>query len=231
VAHDFNNIITGISAYALMIRKQPNHGNAVTNSAESILTGCDRATDLVRHFLATAGRRQAEKQPVRLGQVVSEVFQLLQPTYGLNITFHNTIGSDNDTVMVEPALVFQVLMNLCVNGVQAMSNRGGALTVGLMDDAAADRESSNVAPRRVLFVADTGPGIEPELRERMFEPFFTTRGKDNGTGIGLFVVCQALSDMGGAIRVESDPGKGATFIVSLPAAPSPAHGIHPDAAA
>jgi hypothetical protein len=71
----------------------------------------------------------------------------------------------------------------------------------------------------VIFISDTGPGIKPELRQRIFEPFFTTRGKDNGTGIGLFVVSQALSDMGGTIRVESEPGKGATFIVSLPAAP------------
>ena len=134
------------------------------------------------------------------------------------------------TVWAEPALVFQVLMNLCVNGAQAMSNRGGTLTVGLLGDAAADQESSTALPQRVLYIKDTGPGIEPELRQRIFEPFFTTRGKDNGTGIGLFVVCQALSDMGGAVRVESALGKGATFIVSLPAAPSPAQGIDPDAA-
>jgi signal transduction histidine kinase/ABC-type amino acid transport substrate-binding protein len=230
VAHDFNNIITGISAYAQLIRKQPHNQNMVADHSERILTGCDRATDLVRHFLATAGRRQPEKQLVRLQQVVSEVFKLLQPTYGLNITFNNTVGSENNTVWAEPALVFQVLMNLCVNGAQAMSDKGGTITVGLMGDAAKDRESSTASPQRVIFITDTGPGIEPELRQRIFEPFFTTRDKDNGTGIGLFVVCQALSDMDGSVRVASEPGKGATFIVSLPAAPSPAQGIVPDAA-
>jgi signal transduction histidine kinase/ABC-type amino acid transport substrate-binding protein len=225
VAHDFNNIVTGISAYAQMIAKRPNDGDAVARSAEKILTGCDRATDLVRHFLATAGRRQPEKQSVRLGRVVSEVFNLIQPTCSADIAFNNAIGGDGDAVWAEPALVFQVLMNLCVNSAQAMSDNGGTLTVGFMDDPTTDRAPDAVRPQRVLFIKDTGPGIDPELKERIFEPFFTTRGKDNGTGIGLFVVCQALSEMGGAVRVESAPGKGATFIVSLPAAPSPAEGI------
>ncbi len=143
--------------------------------------------------------------------------------------FHNTIDDENDTVWAEPALVFQVLMNLCVNSAQAMSDSGGTMTVGLMHDAAAGQAGPNVLPQKVIFIADTGPGIEPEHQGRIFEPFFTTRGKDSGTGIGLFVVCQALSDMGGAVRVESEPGKGATFIVSLPAAQSPADGIVPDA--
>ena len=230
VAHDFKNIITGISAYAQLIRKQPHNEKTVADRSGRILTGCDRATDLVRHFLVTAGRRQAERESVRLEHVVAEIFKLLQPTYGHNITFHNAIGGENDTVWAEPALVFQVLMNLCVNGAQAMSDSGGTMTVGLMDDVAADGESSTALPQRVIFVSDTGPGIDPELGQRIFEPFFTTRSTDNGTGIGLFVVRQALSDMGGAVRVESTPGQGATFIVSLPAAPSSAHGSHPDAA-
>jgi signal transduction histidine kinase len=230
VAHDFSNIITGVAAYAQLIRSQPQNGKAVADRAGSILTGCDRATDLVRHFLATAGRRQAEEQLVRLKQVVSEIFKLLQPTYGQNITFHNTIDDENDAVWAEPALVFQILMNLCVNGAQAMSEKGGELTVGLMDEAAEGQELSRGLSQRTLFIADTGPGIEPEIRERIFEPFFTTRGKQNGTGIGLFVVCRALTELGGVVRVENQPGKGATFIVSLPAAPSPAHNPHPDAA-
>jgi signal transduction histidine kinase len=179
----------------------------------------------VRHFLATAGRRQVDKQRVHLGLVVSEIFQLLQPTYGLKVSFHHAIGDENDAVWAEPALVFQVLMNLCVNSAQAMADSGGTLTVGLMDDPTADRASSNALPQRVIFIADTGPGIDPEHIDRIFEPFFTTRGKANGSGIGLFVVCQSLSDMGGAIRVESEPGKGATFIVSLPRAPANGQGI------
>jgi signal transduction histidine kinase/ABC-type amino acid transport substrate-binding protein len=225
VAHDFNNIVTGISAYSQLIAKRPSDGDAVARSVEKILTGCDRATDLVRHFLATAGRRQPEKQSVRLGRVVSEVFNLIQPTCSADIAFNNAIGDRDDAVWAEPALVFQVLMNLCVNSAQAMSNKGGTLTVGFMDDPATDRAPVALQPQRVLFITDTGPGIDPELKDRIFEPFFTTRGKDNGTGIGLFVVCQALSEMGGAVRVESEPGKGATFIITLPTAPSPAEGI------
>ena len=91
---------------------------------EKILTGCDRGTDLVRHFLATAGRRQPRKQWVRLGRVVSEVFHLIQPTCGPAIAFDNAIGGKDDAVWAEPALVFQVLMNLCVNSAQAMADSG-----------------------------------------------------------------------------------------------------------
>lgn len=219
VAHDVNNIVTGISGYAQLIRTQENGGEEVADRAGKILTGCNRAADLVRHFLATACRRKPEKKRIRLKVVVSEVFKLLQPTYGQNIAFNNTIQGEKDTVWAEPALVFQVLMNLCVNGVQAMSENGGSLTAGLMDAPGEDRDSAGVRPGRVLFIADTGPGIEPELKDRIFEPFFTTRGEGKGSGIGLFAVCQALSDLGGAIRVESEPGNGATFFVSLPAEP------------
>ncbi|MGA6927336.1 MAG: transporter substrate-binding domain-containing protein, partial [Desulfosarcina sp.] len=228
VAHDFNNIITGISAYAQLIGKQPRPAETVADHADRILIGCDRAKDLVRHFLITAGRRIPQKQEVRLGRVVTEVFSLLQPTFGLNIRFNNTVDGRNDAVWAEPALVFQVLMNLCVNGAQAMSDSGGLLTIGLFDEAESEPDASSGPPRRTLFITDTGPGIDPELQERIFEPFFSTRGKENGAGIGLYVVVQALSDMGGSIRVQSETGKGTTFIVSLPVLPPPAEGVHSD---
>ena len=221
VAHDFNNIVTGISAYAHLIRIQPQDVGAVADNADKILMGCDRAGDLVRHFLVTAGRRQVEKQTVRLKTVVNEVFKLLQPTCGSNITLDNHITGELDAIWAEPALVFQVLMNLCVNGVQAMADNGGVLTVGLNSHMTSD----NAQPclQRELFVSDNGPGIAPDLIDRIFEPFFTTRRQQNGTGIGLFVVSQALSQMGGTIRVESEPGKGATFFVRMPAALLDAH--------
>lgn len=222
VAHDFSNIVTGISAYAQLIKTHPRDTESVADRADKILTGCERATDLARYFLATAGRRGPQKQRVRLEELVSEVFKLLQPTYGLNIVFENTIGSDNDAVWAEPAMVFQVLMNLCVNSAQAMFENGGALTVGRMEDTtdnpAGTMEPSKPAAQLVIFVQDTGPGIAPELRERIFDPFFTTKGQQKGRGIGLYVVSQALSDMGGSIRVDSVPGKETTFIVTLPAA-------------
>ena len=217
VAHDFNNIVTGISAYAHSIRELPHDTVSVIDSADKILIGCDRASDLVRHFLVTAGRRQVEKQTVRLKAVVDEVFKLLQPTCGSSINLDNRMVDENDVVWAEPALVFQVLMNLCVNGVQAMADNGGALTVGLNDDSTL--EDARSQEQRTFFVSDQGPGIDHEIIDRIFEPFFTTRRQKNGTGIGLFVVSQALSEMGGSIRVESDPGHGTSFIVSMPTMP------------
>jgi PAS domain S-box-containing protein len=216
VAHDVNNIVTGISAYAQLIQKHPHRGDDVADSVEKILTGCDRATDLVRHFLVTAGQRQPKKQKVWLRGVVAQVFTLLRPTYGRHIIFENAIAEGVGVVWAEPALVFQVLMNLCVNGAQAMAGSGGSLEVGLVE---AERTSMGQGDTRLaqqFYVSDRGPGIETDDTDRIFEPFFTTREHGAGSGIGLFVVRQALADMGGDIRVESEPGQGATFIVSLP---------------
>ena len=217
VAHDFNNIITGIHAYAYVVKRNPQDVAVVTDGAEKILMGCNRAGDLVRHFLATAGRRKAEKQAVRLKGVVDEVFKLLQPTYHSVAKLDNRITENGDTVWGEPVLVFQVLMNLCVNGVQAMGDKGGTLTVGLGGEPVQADDGGH--PSREIFVSDQGPGIDPEIRDRIFDPFFTTKQAGKGTGIGLFVVSQSLATMGGTIRVESQPGNGATFIVSMPSAP------------
>ena len=211
VAHDFNNIIAGICGYAYSVKKNPHDIGSVTDGAEKIIMGCDRAGDLVRHFLVTAGRRKAEKQTVQLKGVVDEIFKLLQPTCRSKVKLDNRITDDNDTIWAEPVLVFQVLMNLCVNGVQAMIDKGGTLTVGL--------GAQSTQTLRELFVSDQGPGIEAEIRDRIFEPFFTTKQAGKGTGIGLFVVSQSLASMGGTIRVESRPGRGATFIVCMPAVP------------
>jgi two-component system sensor histidine kinase EvgS len=223
VAHDFNNIVTGISAYAQLIRKQPHTANTVADHAERILTGCDRASDLVRHFLVTAGRRQPDKQPVSMGRLVDEVFKLLQPTYGRRIAFENKIHDEVD-VWGEPALVFQVMMNLCVNGAQAMEDSGGVLTVGITTRSRAHPETMEVPSQHSFWISDTGPGIDPSHQDRIFEPFFTTRSQGNGTGIGLFVVAQALADMGGSIRLDVQPGKGARFVVCLPAVPAAVNG-------
>ena len=218
VAHDVNNIVTGISAYAQLIHKHPHRGDEVADSVEKILTGCDRATDLVRHFLVTAGQRQPQKEKVSLGVVVAQVFSLLRPTYGRSIIFENAIAQGHGVVWAEPALVFQVLMNLCVNGAQAMTGSGGSLKVGLVEAKHTHMGVGDVRLMQLFYVSDSGPGIEPDDKDRIFEPFFTTREQGIGTGIGLFVVRQALADMGGDIRIEGESGQGATFIVSLPMA-------------
>jgi signal transduction histidine kinase len=107
-------------------------------------------------------------------------------------------------------------MNLCVNGAQAMAGSGGSLKVGLVEAERTPMGQGDTRLAQQFYVSDRGPGIETDDKDRIFEPFFTTREHGAGTGIGLFVVRQALADMGGDIRVESEPGQGATFIVSLP---------------
>ena len=134
------------------------------------------------------------------------------------LEWQTDIASDLPEVEIDPDRMSQVIGNLISNAIK-YTPQGGAIAV----TADASKDVVNFG------ICDTGPGIDPEYIDRIFEPFFTTRGQGNGSGIGLFVVSQALSDMGGSIRVKSQPGQGVTFIVSLPVGPPPVDVIDPEA--
>jgi CheY-like chemotaxis protein len=139
-----------------------------------------------------------------------------------NIEIQTRIDEHAGTVIADAAQVQQVGMNLCTNAVHAMEASGGRLEISLagvwLDEESA-RSFQNIAPGRYarLTVSDTGPGIAPEISDRIFDPFFTTKPTGKGTGLGLSVVDGIVRDHGGAVAVESTPGRGASFSVLLPA--------------
>ena len=221
IAHDFNNILTAINGFAFLAKEATAAGAPAGRHLEEVLKAGDRATDLVRQILAFSRPQRQEWRRFEPVLVVKEALKLLRASIPATIEIREDIGSDCGIVLGDPTQIHQVLMNLCTNAFQAMRYDGGSLTVSLsaveVDAALAGRlgalqEGSYVK----LVVADTGPGIDPEARERLFDPFFTTKEVGEGTGLGLAVVHGVVTNHGGAINVESDPGKGTSFFVYLP---------------
>ncbi len=180
--------------------------------------------DLVRQIL-TFSRRAPEREPqlVELQGLVREVMRLLRASLPSFIEFRQQIEPGRTTVLADPSQLHQVLMNLCTNAEHAMRGRPGLLEVQLKTVEVDAEFATALPPLRPgtharLTVRDTGHGMSPEVRERIFDPFFTTKPAGEGTGMGLAVVHGILTAHGGAIAVESAPGRGTRIDVYLPCA-------------
>lgn len=218
VAHDFNNVLTPIMGYTEIIRlKMRQDGftdQAVYDYLEEILRAAKRAKSLVEQVLTFS--RSIEKKEVLqyLHPIVKEVMKLMRATLPSTIVIREQIDENCGRVFIDPVQIHQVLINLCTNASHAMNGKHGELTVklGLAPQASDGREWVE------LSIADTGCGIEEEHLDRIFEPYFTTKEKTSGTGMGLAMVHGIVNRQGGFIKVESEVGKGSIFRVYLPLA-------------
>ncbi|MGD9401155.1 MAG: response regulator [bacterium] len=220
IAHEFNNMLTGILGYANMLRLTAEPGTTVHDSSKAIERAAERASDLTRKLLGFARRGRQRREPVDAHAVIREVISLLQQTVSERIHLSCEMNAEDIIITGDPAQVEQVLLNLALNARDAMPS-GGELVFKTGIEEFADSRSlpePDIRPGRfaVLTVEDTGTGIKPENMERIFEPFFTTKGKGRGTGMGLAMIYGTVRNHGGFIRVDSAPGKGATFRVYLP---------------
>ncbi len=218
VAHDFNNVLTPIMGYTEIIRlkmKQDGFSDkAVFDYLEEILKAAKRAKSLVEQVLTFS--RSIEKKEVMqyIHPIVKEVMKLMRATLPSTIIIQEKIDEHCGRVLIDPVQIHQVLINLCTNASHAMSGQHGILAVKL-ELAAQTGDSKEWLE---LSVADTGCGIDDKLLDRIFEPYFTTKEKTSGTGMGLAVVHGIVSRQGGFIKVESELGKGSNFRVFLPLA-------------
>ena len=224
IAHDFNNILGGIVGYAeLGLKYQQNGADPLKlrSCMEGVISSGMRAADLVQQILQFARRGEAAFAPVDIGPVLKETLKLISVTLPKNIAVDVSLSPDACTIMGDPTQIHQVLMNLCTNAYQAMRASGGALSVS-MDEIELSEERRFLAailrPGRYvrIEIADTGPGISREIKDRIFEPYFTTKKMGEGTGLGLSVTLGIVERHGGAIDVESASGKGTVFRVFLP---------------
>jgi CheY-like chemotaxis protein len=195
-------------------------GTTVHDSSKAIERAAERASDLTRKLLGFARRGRQRREPVDVHAVIREVISLLQQTVSERIHLSCEMNAEDIIITGDPAQVEQVLLNLALNARDAMPS-GGELVFKTGIEEFADSRSlpePDIRPGRfaVLTVEDTGTGIKPENMERIFEPFFTTKGKGRGTGMGLAMIYGTVRNHGGFIRVDSAPGKGATFRVYLP---------------
>jgi CheY-like chemotaxis protein len=179
-----------------------------------------RARDLVRQILAFSRRTEDRKEPIQIKPVVEEVLKLMRASLPTTIEILTDLRSD-DLIMADAGQMHQILMNLCTNAGQAMQPDGGLLQVSLnnvelTNDDTAAYPGCNPGPHVELVVTDSGEGIEPELLDRIFNPFFTTKQQGGGTGLGLSVVHGIVRSHNGFVRVRSKVGEGAAFSVFLP---------------
>jgi PAS domain S-box-containing protein len=222
IAHDFNNIlgvIIGCSELALM---DIGEETAASRHLREVRRAGERARDLVKQILAFSRRGAQQRKALDPALIVEEGLRMLRSSLPSTIQIQQDIRRDCGTVLADPTHLHQVLMNLCVNAAHAMRERGGILTVNLkkVDLTPEDVTSSEgIVPGRycMLSVRDTGHGMKHAILERIFDPYFTTKGPGEGTGLGLAVVHGIVKGHGGAIQVESEPGKGTTFDILLPA--------------
>jgi PAS domain S-box-containing protein len=208
VAHDFNNLLAVITGYCGMIAESLPEDDPGLDDVEGIRKAADRGAALTRQLLIFSRLEPSRLETVNLNAVVTETRELLTRTLGEDIQFVTDLADDLRVVTVDRSKMEQVLLNLIMNARAAMP-AGGQLTIRTWNTEDGDRVS--------LSVTDVGHGMEPEVARRAFEPFFTTRPKGQGTGLGLATAYGAVVDAGGSIELETEPGHGTTVRVCLPA--------------
>lgn len=220
VAHDFNNLLTVISGYSdLLLRKLPEESPLRPNVAEIKKAG-ERASGLTRQLLAFSRKQIMQPKVLNLNSVVADVDKMLRRLIGEDIDLLTITEADLGQVKADPGQIEQVVMNLVVNARDAMPN-GGKITletanVSLDDEYFQQHAEGDRGNYVMLAVSDNGVGMDPEVRRRIFEPFFSTKGPGKGTGLGLSTVYGIVKQSGGNIWVYSEPGKGSTFKIYLP---------------
>ena len=206
IAHDFNNLLTVIAGYGEIARRRIGAGPGVNELGE-IQRAAERAGELTRQLLAFARRQVLEPVPLDVNRVATGLAPMLSRLLGETIEIAMLAGDELPPVLADRVQLEQVVINLAINARDAMPG-GGTLAI----------ETSFSDGHVRLAVSDTGSGIEPELLERIFEPFYTTKEVGLGTGLGLATVHGIVTQSGGRVDVVSSPGMGSTFTVLLPAA-------------
>jgi two-component system NtrC family sensor kinase len=216
IAHEVKNPLAGILGYTQLSLKKTDDDSALFKNLKIIEQETRRCNAIIENLMKFARQDNMELTPLVLNSVIEDSMVLVDHQMGINqITLEKDLADDLPEVMGESNQLIQVLMNLLINAQQAMEGTHGTIRI---TSKRLNADSVEIT------VADTGPGMPPETAEKIFEPFFTTKAVGKGTGLGLAVTYGIIKDHGGEIRVESKPGEGATFIITLPVATSDASG-------
>jgi PAS domain S-box-containing protein len=220
IAHDFNNILAAIMGYTELATFQAPEESPVQVNLERVIVSTKRAKDLVRQILTFSRQTDQEIQPVQMKIIIKEALRMLRATLPSTIEFKSEILAKSDYIFADPTQIHQIMMNLCTNAAHSMES-GGLLTVRL-EEYLVNAENHDFFPELTpgpyicLTIKDTGHGIDEQIIERIFEPFFTTKEPGKGTGMGLAMIHGVVASCEGAIRVNSEIGKGTKFQVLLP---------------
>jgi len=221
IAHDFNNILSPIIGHTELALMEVPSDDPLKFNLEEVFQAANRAKDLVAQILTFSRQREHKHSHIRISPLVKEALKLLRSTIPTTIDIKQDIKIGSDIVYADGTQIHQILMNLCTNAAHAMRDKNGTIEVSLVDehlDSGNVGRYSNLSPGNYLrlTVRDTGHGIAPEIMDRIFEPYFTTKRHGEGTGMGLAVVHGIIKGHGGEITVDSKPGAGTAFHVLLP---------------
>ncbi len=221
IAHDFNNILGSILGYADMAKEDAEPGSSIARDLDQVLKSSYRAKELVKQILSFSRQSEEEKYPFQPAPIVKEALKILRPSIPTTIDIRQDIDTKTSTILADPTNVHQILINICTNAFHAMEETGGELSITLkeisLDSKSIALEPGVMAGNYIkLSIADTGEGIDPTIKNKVFDPYFTTKDTGKGTGMGLAIVHGIVKSCGGFINLESEPGKGTTFHVFLP---------------
>ncbi len=221
IAHDFNNLLAAIIGYADLAKAEIPEGNPAKLQIEEVLKAGDRAKNLVKQILTFSRKSELELVLVQIPLIVTEAVDFLRASIPTTIDIRLDIDSDCRPVLADQTQIYQVILNLCTNAAQAMENEGGVLEIRL--------NRMEITPAQIfeypdlktgfyvkLTVKDSGQGIEKQIMDKIFDPYFTTKKIGKGSGMGLAMVHGIVKRHRGLIRVSSTPGIGSEFQIFLP---------------
>lgn len=218
IAHDFNNMLGILMGNAELAMDDIPDWLPTRKNLDEIRTTCLRAKEVVQQILSFSRPGDSRQQSIHLGSVVRESLKLLRTSIPANIEIVQALPKDIYRVQGNAGQIHQVMINLCTNAVHAMGKETGILGCRLRPSDGGEKEMPNLPPGEyaVLSISDTGCGMEPQVMNRIFDPYFTTKEVNKGTGMGLAVVHGIMKGHGGAITVNSEPGKGTEFTLFFP---------------
>ena len=218
IAHDFNNILAAVIGFTELATDDVGDNARAQGHLSQVRKAGYRGRDLVKQMLAFSRQGEQEKKAVQVAPIVHEVVKLMRASLPSTIEIKTSIDTHEAIVLADPVQIHQLLINLCMNAGQAMKATKGALDVRLSDFSFTDQKDApypDMVPGAYvrLSVSDTGPGVDESIKDRIYEPYFTTN--EPGKGLGLSVVYGIVKGHGGAMTMESAQGAGSTFAVYL----------------
>ncbi len=233
IAHDFNNILGAIIGYADLAREDSPNGSSVAKDLDKVLYSSHRAKELVKQILAFSRQAETEKIPLQPASLVRETIKMLRSTLPTTIEIVQDLDPVTSSILADPTHLNQLVMNLCTNAFHAMEETGGRMDISLKETECSSDDlvfepDVHAGTFIQLSVCDSGSGIIPEIKDRIFDPYFTTKEIGKGTGMGLSIVHGIVKSYGGFITVYSEFGEGAAFHVFLPVIEKEAQPVNRD---
>jgi two-component system sensor histidine kinase EvgS len=211
IAHDFNNILAAILGYSEIARMQIGENNPGWSEIGEVVKAGNRAKDIVKQILVFSRNDSLKTELVDLCDIIDDSWNFLRAAIPSTVKIIKNADIETDKIIASTTQIYQILLNLCTNASHAMEVSGGTITISTGNSLFEERKYVK------LSVSDTGTGLDPKIVDRIYDPYFTTKGVDKGSGLGLAVVHGIVEESGGFIKIDNIPGEGVTFHIFLPA--------------